>query len=184
MAFQTAYRSGKVWDDVKKLHSIIKKTNFKVNFKNEREVENNFMAAISQHEEALNGEVYSQLHKDKVVKSVYLFGKNHRPDLTINEDGIAVEIKFLSNTLDGLKQAIGQSIFYRVRYRFVINLFVIDEKYKEVYLDAIKEKEKDLEEIFKDLSSDMNIFSYIVPNFSPGSNIKSILEWNNILKDS
>ena len=28
-------------------------------------------------------------------------------------------------------QAIGQSIFYRVRYRFVLNVFVVTEKYKD-----------------------------------------------------
>ena len=46
------------------------------------------------------------------------------------DDGIAIEIKYLSGSLDGLKQAIGQSIFYRVRYRFVMNVFVVAEKYK------------------------------------------------------
>ena len=52
-----------------------------------------------------------KVDKDTTVRSVYLFGKKHWPDLTINEDGIAVEIKYLSGSLDGLKQAIGQSIF-------------------------------------------------------------------------
>ena len=59
----------------------------------------------------MNGQIMSQVDKDTTVRSVYLFGKKHRPDLTINEDGIAVEIKYLSGSLDGLKQAIGQSIF-------------------------------------------------------------------------
>ena len=42
------------------------------------------------------------------------------------------------------------------------------------------EEEKDLEEIFQDLSTDMNIFSYIVPAFTPGPNIKALLAWNDI----
>ena len=100
--------------------------------------------------------------------------------MTINEDGIAVEITYLSGSLDGLKQAIGQSIFYRVRYRFVLNVFVIAEKYKDTYLKGANDEEKDLEEIFKDLSSDMNIFSYIVPAFNPGPNVKAVLAWNDI----
>jgi len=62
----------------------------------------------------------------------------------------------------------------------VINLFVIDEKYKETYLKGANDEEKDLEEICKDLSSDMNIFSYLVPAFNPGSNVKSLLQWNDI----
>ena len=97
--------------------------------------------------------------KDTVVQSIYLFDKKNRPGLTIKEDGIAIEIKYLSGSLDGLKQAIGQSIFYRVRYRFVINVFVIDEKYKETYLKSANDAEKDLEEIFRELSTDNNIFS-------------------------
>ena len=113
------------------------------------------------------GQIMSQVDKDTIVRSVYLFGKKHRPDLTINDDGIAIEIKYLSGSLDGLKQAIGQSIFYRVRYRFVMNVFVIAEKYKETYIKGANEVEKDLEEIFQDLSSGMNIFSYIVPAFTP-----------------
>ena len=55
----------------------------------------------------MNGQIMSQVDKDTTVRSVYLFGKKHRPDLTINEDGIAIEIKYLSGNLDGLKQAIG-----------------------------------------------------------------------------
>lgn len=49
--------------------------------------------------------------KDTVVQSIYLFDKKNRPGLTIKEDGIAIEIKYLSGSLDGLKQAIGQKIF-------------------------------------------------------------------------
>ena len=46
-----------------------------------------------------------------------------------------------------------------MRYRFVINVFVIDEKYKETYLKSANDAEKDLEEIFRELSTDNNIFS-------------------------
>ena len=81
---------------------------------------------------------------------------------------VAIEIKYLSGSLDGLKQAIVQSIFYQVRYRFVMSVFVIAEKYKDTDLKGANEEEKDLEEIFQDLNIDMNIFSHIVPAFSPG----------------
>jgi len=171
MAFQSGHRRGQVWEDVQTLDTIIKNTRFNLTGKSEREFELAFMSAVAANKDRIKGDIHSQVDKDTVVRSVYLFGKKHRPDLTINEDGIAVEIKFLSNSLDGLKQAIGQSIFYRVRYRFVINLFVIDEKYKDTYLKGANDEEKDLEEICKDLSSDMNIVSYLVPAFNPGSNV-------------
>ena len=180
MVFQPGPRRGNVWDDVRTLDTIIKNTHFKLNGKNERDFEFAFMSTVAANKDLIHGDIHSQVDKDTIVRSVYLFGKKHRPDLTINEDGIAVEIKFLSNSLDGLKQAIGQSIFYRVRYRFVMNLFVIDKKYKDTYLKGAKEEEKDLEDICKNLSSEMNIFSYLVPAFDPGSNIKSLLSWNDI----
>ena len=138
------------------------------------------MSSIKANAGRIKGQIMSQVDKDTTVSSVYLFGKKHRPDLTINEDGIAIEIKYLSGSLDGLKQAIGQSIFYRVRYRFVMNVFVVAEKYKDTYLKGANDEEKDLEEIFQDLSSEMNIFSYIVPAFTPGSNVKNLLAWNDI----
>jgi hypothetical protein len=180
MAFQSGHRRGQVWDDVKTLDTIIKNTRFNLTGKTEREFELAFMSSVSANRDRIHGDIHSQVDKGTIVRSVYLFGKKHRPDLTINEDGIAVEIKFLSNNLDGLKQAIGQSIFYRVRYRFVMNLFVIDEKYKDTYLKGANDEEKDLEEILKDLSSDMNIFSYLVPAFNPGPNVKALLQWNDI----
>ena len=107
MAFQAGYRRGQVWDDVKTLDQIIRNTRFNLNGKKEREFEFAFMSAVSANRDRINGDIHSQVDKDTIVRSVYLFGKKHRPDLTINEDGIAVEIKFLSNSLDGLKQAIG-----------------------------------------------------------------------------
>ena len=129
MAFQTGHRRGQVWDDVQTLNKIIHNTRFNLTGKSEREFELAFMSSVNANADR------------------------------INDDGIAIEIKYLSGSLDGLKQAIGQSIFYRVRYRFVKNVFVIAEKYKDTYLKGANEEEKDLEEIFQDLSTDMNIFS-------------------------
>lgn len=180
MAFQSGHRRGQVWDDTKMLDTIIKNARFNLTGKSERDFELLFSERVRANSDRINGKIISQVDKETVVRSVYCFGKKHRPDLTINDDGVAVEIKYLNGSLDGLKQAIGQSIFYRVRYRFVINLFVVDEKHKDVYAKAANEEEKDLEEIFRDLSSDMNIFSYIVPAFSAAPNIKACLEWNDI----
>ncbi len=61
-----------------------------------------------------------------------------------------------------------------------MNVFVIAEKYKDSYLKGANEEEKDLGEIFQDLSTDMNIFRNIVPAFTPGPNVKVLLAWNDI----
>jgi hypothetical protein len=181
MAFQTGHRRGQAWEDAKTLDSIIKNARFNLTGKSERDFELLFSERVRANSDRINGKIISQVDKDTTVRSVYCFGKKHRPDLTINEDGIALELKYLSSNLDGLKQAIGQSIFYRVRYRFVFNLFVVDERHKDVYIKAANGEEKDLEEILRDLSADMNIFSYVVPAFSAAPNLKACLDWNNIL---
>ena len=75
--------------------------------KSEREFELAFMSSVNANADCINGQILSQVDKDTTVRSVYFFDKKHRPDLTINEDGIAIEIKYLSGSLDSLKQAIG-----------------------------------------------------------------------------
>ena len=180
MAFQLGIRRGHVWDDVRTLDSIIKKTRFDINAKSAREFELGFSQAVSQHDEKLNGKIISQFSKEAPVKSVYCFGKKHRPDLTINDDGIAVEVKFLGGNLDGIREAIGQCIFYRIRYRFVVNLLIVGQENKETYFKASRDEEKDLEEILSQLSKDMNIFTYLVPAFSAAPNYKTFLEWNEL----
>ena len=113
MAFKTGHRRGQIWDDVQTMDKIIHNTRFNLTGKSERKFELAFMSAVNANADRMNGQILSQVDKDMIVRSVYLFGKKHRPDLAINEDGLAVEIKYLSGSLDGLKQAIGQSIFYR-----------------------------------------------------------------------
>ena len=78
--------------------------------------------------------------------------------MTINEDGIAIEIKYLSISLDGIKLALGQSMLYRLRFKFVFNVFILAEKHKDTYSKASKGEERDLEDIFKDLGDEAKCF--------------------------
>ena len=90
MAFQTAHRRGQVWDDVQTLNKIIHNTRFNLTGKSEREFELAFMSSVNANADRINGQIMSQVDKDTTVYSVYLFGNKHRPDLTINDDGIAI----------------------------------------------------------------------------------------------
>ena len=110
----------------------------------------------------------TQIDKSTTVRSIYCFGKKHRPDIALDENGIAIEIKFV--TYDGLKEAIGQGFLYRLRYRFVILVLIISEDRKFIYSDLNGGKEKDLEDTLHYLADNMNIFTYIVPafNIKPG----------------
>ena len=132
------------------------------------------------NKEKLNGTLISQQNKDTTVKQIYCFGKRHRPDMVINDDGIAIEIKYIKNSFDGVKMALGQSFMYRLRYKFVINIIVISEENKDVYEKALKGEEKDLEDILKYLADDMNVYTYIVPAFSLKNGQKRAFEVNGL----
>lgn len=189
MGFEKGKRTGKNWEDVLFIDSLIKNADKKSNGsimnitgKEERDFELRFSAILDANKGKINGEIVSQQNKDTTVKQIYCFGKKHRPDMTINDDGIAIEIKYINDNFDGLKMALGQSLMYRLRYKFVINVIVISEKNKDVYEKALNGEEKDLEDILKYLADDMNVITYIVPAFSLKNNQKRVFEVNGLAK--
>lgn len=185
MGFESGKKTGRNWEDVLFIDSLIKNADKKSNGsimnitgKEERDFELRFSTILDANKDKINGELVSQQNKDTTVKQIYCFGKKHRPDMTINDDGIAIEIKYINDNFDGVKMALGQSFMYRLRYKFVINVIVISEKNKEVYERALGGMEKDLEDILKYLADDMNVFTYIVPAFSLKTNQKRVFEVN------
>lgn len=189
MGFEKGKRTGKNWEDILSIDSLIKNSDKKNNGsimnitgKEEKDFELRFSSLLDANKVKLNGNLISQQNKDTTVKQIYCFGKKHRPDMTINDDGIAIEIKYINDNFDGVKMALGQSLMYRLRYKFVINVIVISEKNKDVYEKAVNGEEKDLEDILKYLADDMNVFTYIVPAFSLKNNQKRVFEVNGLAK--
>ena len=189
MGFEKGKRTGKNWEDILFIDSLIKNSDKKNNGsimnitgKEEKDFELRFSSLLDANKVKLNGNLISQQNKDTTVKQIYCFGKKHRPDMTINDDGIAIEIKYINDNFDGVKMALGQSLMYRLRYKFVINVMVISEKKKDVYEKAVNGEEKDLEDILKYLADDMNVFTYIVPAFSLKNNQKRVFEVNGLAK--
>ena len=189
MGFEKGKRTGKNWEDILFIDSLIKNSDKKNNGsimnitgKEEKDFELRFSSLLDANKVKLNGNLISQQNKDTTVKQIYCFGKKHRPDMTINDDGIAIEIKYINDNFDGVKMALGQSLMYRLRYKFVINVIVISEKNKDVYEKAVNGEEKDLEDILKYLADDMNVFPYIVPAFSLKNNQKRVFEVNGLAK--
>lgn len=163
MAFELGRRNGSLWNDAKRLNEFISEFPFQTTGKKEKDFEIGVSQALKSNEKNYENGIITQIHKDKKVSSVYCFGKNHRPDLTINDDGIAFEIKYIR--YDGLADAIGQGYLYRLRYKFVFLILVISDTNKPLYEDIETGKEKDLEDILNDLAEGKNIFTYIVPAF-------------------
>ncbi len=168
MSFESSRRHGRFWDDAQNLHRIINEYQFNTTGKNERDFENGFASTLMALKKNFNSQVITQIDKATTVKSIYCFGKKHRPDMTLDENGIAVELKFI--TYAGLKDAIGQGYLYRLQYRFVFLVLVISEDRRTIYDDLCVGKEKDLENTLQHLADNMNIFTYIVPafNLKPG----------------
>lgn len=163
MGFEPVRRRGSYWEDTVHVDKIIRDFPFHTTGDSEKEFERGFSTTLMAMKGSFQNEVVTQIDKMKTVKSVYAFGKNNRPDLTIGEDGIAFEIKFV--TYGGLKEAIGQGYIYRLRYKFVFLILVISQDSKELYFDLDEGKEKDVEDILISLAQEMNIFTYIVPAF-------------------
>lgn len=189
MGFEKGKRTGKNWEDILFIDSLIKNTDRKsdgsimnITGKEEREFELRFSSLLDANKKNLNGKLISQQNKDTTVKQIYCFGKKHRPDMAINDEGIAIEIKYISGSFDGIKMALGQSFMYRLRYKFVVNVIVISEDNKTVYEKALNGEEKDIEDILKYLADDMNVFTYIIPAFSLKKKQKRVFEVNGLEK--
>jgi len=169
MGFEAVKRRGKYWDDCKQLHELITNFPFHTTGKKERDFENGFATTLLAMQNSFKTKVITQIDKKTTVQSVYCFGKNHRPDMTLDENGVAIELKFV--TYAGLKDAIGQGFLYRLRYKFVFLVLIISENRSNIYYDLSANKEKDLHDTLQYLAETMNIFTYVVPAFAikPGT---------------
>ncbi|WP_428354761.1 hypothetical protein [Methyloprofundus sp.] len=122
MSFEYSKRFGRFWDDAKTLNNMIYDYPFHTTGKNERDFENGFASTLITVKNQFNCKVITQIDKSTTVKSVYCFGKRHRPDMTLDENGIAIELKFIH--YKGLKDAIAQGYLYRLQYRFVFLVLI------------------------------------------------------------
>lgn len=163
MGFEVVRRRGKAWDDAFALHNRIMNFPFQTTGSSERDFENGFATSLMSTKSEYNQSIFSQIDRETQVESIYCFGKKHRPDITIGENGIAIELKYVNYS--GLKDAIGQGYLYRLRYKFVFLVLIFSADRKEVYEDIEAGKEKDLEDILHYLSENMNIFTYLAPSF-------------------
>lgn len=164
MGFELVRRRGRTWEDAKSLDLLLNRSSFNMTGKSEREFEGIFAGALQSHQDTFNNMVISQMNKEAAVQSVYCFGKNHRPDMTIGESGVAIEMKLVH--YEGLKDAIGQGHLYRLRYKFVFLVLIVREDRKALYLEIENGQEKDLMDTLEYLAENLNIFTYLVPAFT------------------
>jgi hypothetical protein len=95
LGFELARRRGRVWEDAKKLNETILQFPFATSGSNESVFERGFATSLMAAKNNYNCEVVTQIDRDTTVQSVFCFGKNHRPDMTLDGNGVAIELKFI-----------------------------------------------------------------------------------------
>ena len=179
MAYKQGQRRGRIWADVQLIDRLINE----IDFVDTGQKESDFARIVStalKITQGFHGEIISEQSQGVTVPTIRIFGPAHRPDLSVHDDGIAIELKLIG-TETGIKTAIGQAHFYRVRYRFVVNLIILKREKRELYLGAARGEEEFFHAICRDLSLTKNIFTYIVPAFKVPDDVPRVLAWNDVL---
>ena len=165
MGFEPGKRYGRYWEDANVLDELIRNYPFNTSGKSERDFENGFAASLMMVKTKFTTPIHTQIDNNTKVGAVFCFGKKHRPDMTLGDNVCAIELKYI--TYAGLKEAIGQGILYRLRYRFSFLVLIVSATRRQLYHDIFAGKEKDLHDTLQFLADEMNIFTYIVPAFQP-----------------
>ena len=105
----------------------------------------------------------TQVGADEVEKiaKAKLFGFSHWPDLSIGIDGTAIEIKAIAGG-QATRDILGQSIAYRMQYRFVI-LVLVDTTADRRLVELCKDKKSDEYSLLSGMANSMNVFSVVGP---------------------
>jgi hypothetical protein len=128
----------------------------------EREYEQNVVSYL-QSSRRLRNNLITQVSDEEVDKITHanLFGFKHRPDVTIGNDGTAIEIKLITSG-GGIRDIIGQGFVYRMSYRFVI-LVIVDNTEDRNIVDLCSKKNSHEYAFLNYLAEEHNIFSIVGP---------------------
>ena len=152
--FKAGRRKGIHSENLAKAKGIIERLSLDINAKNERKFEDRISGALQPNFDKF----IDQRNTKQVMTRVTVFGHDHRPDMSIEEDGVAIEVKAVK-TGSSFREAIGQSMIYRLGYRFVIVLWVDTTKGK-IYKNLCDDPNSN-ESLFIKEMEDYNIFCII-----------------------
>lgn len=123
--FKPGRHTGLHWENLKKAKEIIERLSLDIRSEDERKFEDRISGALQPNFKKF----IDQRNIKQVITRVTLFGHDHRPDMSIDTDGIAIEVK-TAKSGQSFREAIGQSMIYRLGYRFVIVVWVDSTKHK------------------------------------------------------
>lgn len=162
LGFASAAKHGQHYDLAIFAAHRLKSVNLLVKGRNEHEFEMTVVSHL-QASPRLNKNLITQIGKDEVKKitQASLFGFSHRPDISIGNDGTAIEIKVISSGA-AVRDVLGQALAYRMHYRFAI-LVLIDETEERQVVSSCRTKDSRERSLLLELAAAMNIFTIIGP---------------------
>ena len=107
--FMSGKKYGKYWDNLNMALEIIKRLSLDVKSERESKFEDRISGALQPNFESF----IDQRNIQQTMTRITLFGHDHRPDMSIGTDEVAIEVKFVKAGWS-FREAIGQSMIYRL----------------------------------------------------------------------
>jgi len=162
LGFVAGSKRGQHYELTRLAVTKLKGVNLLVKGKFERDFEHTIVSHL-QSSPTLRKNLITQIGIDEVDKitKASLFGFNHRPDVSIGNDGAAIEIKTIS-AAPNVRDILGQAIAYRMHYRFVI-LVLIDQTSDRKVVELCRMKNSQEYALLSGLAEAVNIFTVVGP---------------------
>lgn len=152
--FMSAKKYGKYWENLNRALEIIKRLSLDVKSERESKYEDRISGALQPNFDNF----IDQRNIKQTMTRITLFGHDHRPDMSIGTDEVAIEVKFVKAGWS-FREAIGQSMIYRLGYRFVVVVWV-DATSNKVYGNLIQDENSNESKFIKELEKN-NIYCVI-----------------------
>lgn len=162
LGFVPGKKSGEHYD----LCMFALKKSKKINLLVKGQTERHFEMTIVSHLQSsprLRKNLITQIGLDEVEKisKSKLFGFSHWPDVSIGNNGTAMEIKSIHGG-PSVRDILGQAIAYRMHYRFVI-LILVDQSDERRMVELCQDKDSQEYSLLTGLADELNIFSIVGP---------------------
>lgn len=153
--YKRSLRTGKYWKNCQKCIRTIKNIPLDVSGHDERKFEDRISGGLALR---FKDSFIDQRNEQQVMTRVSLFDHDHRPDMSIDTDGVAIEVKMIK-TGSSFREAIAQALIYRLGYRFVIIIW-IDKTKNKTYKELLSDKKTIEYKFLRELEAN-NIFCVV-----------------------
>jgi hypothetical protein len=123
----------------------------------------NILVTALQASKKVKPHINDQTRKEQEQRLIKVpaFSFDHIPDITIDNDGTAIEIKLIKCGND-LRDCLGQALIYRFAYRFAI-MVLIDLTERRTFVESLRRKDSNEARLLRDMCDNLNIMTIIGP---------------------